>query len=194
MPSPDAAFILVDDADLHYSPSPIQTVQKQFEGFTKKQLQVAAPTCHLMGMIGAPFEREFQGLVCMNLLKDCPITNNDIINAHKIFSPDLTNISGKTACWQPDHGHTEIVDIPQKILDNQKNVTLTTNVMFVNGVTSLVSSSRNINLTTIEHFPSHTADKLGFLLHRIINVYACMGFKVQMILMDNKFEKVRDHV
>jgi hypothetical protein len=48
-----------------------------------------------MGMIGAPTEREFQSLVRLNLLKDCPITNSDIINGHKIFGPDLANLRGK---------------------------------------------------------------------------------------------------
>jgi hypothetical protein len=66
--------------------------------------------------------------------------------------------------------------------------------MFVNGVLFLVSSSRNINLTIIEHVPSRTADTLGFLLHRIINVFAQAGFTVQTILMDNEFEKVWDHI
>ena len=73
-----------------------------------------------MGMISAPSERENQGLVYMNLLKDCPITNNDIVNAHKIFGPDLANIRGKTVHQQPEHIHTEIIDIPQQILDHQK--------------------------------------------------------------------------
>jgi hypothetical protein len=66
--------------------------------------------------------------------------------------------------------------------------------MFVNNVPFLVSSSRNINLTTIEHVPQRTASKLGLLLHRIINIYARAGFTVQTILMDNEFEKVKDHV
>ena len=66
--------------------------------------------------------------------------------------------------------------------------------MFVNGVPFLVSSSRNINLTMIEHIPTCTADKLGALLHRIINVYVHAGFTVETILMDNEFEKIRDYV
>ena len=66
--------------------------------------------------------------------------------------------------------------------------------MFVNGVPFLVSSSRNIMLTTIEHAPDRKAPKLGYLIHRIMNTYARAGFNVHTILMDNEFKKNKDHV
>ncbi len=75
-----------------------------------------------------------------------------------------------------------------------KNVTLVADVIFVNSIPFLVSASRNINLITIEHAPKRTASKLGHLLQHNINVYAKAGFHVRLILMDNEFEKVRDHV
>jgi hypothetical protein len=117
-----------------------------------------------MGMIGVPTEREYQGLVSQHFLQDCPITLSDIANAHKIFGPDLVNIGGKTVRCKPEHVSTEIVEIPQRILSNQQNVTLSVDVMFVNQVRFLVSSSRNINLTTIEFIPRCSASKLGLLL------------------------------
>ncbi len=52
----------------------------------------------------------------------------------------------------------------------------------------------NINLIMIEHAPHHNAIKLGSLIHQILWIYARVGFTVQTILMDNKFEKVQDHV
>ena len=192
--NPDAAFFLVNDADLVYGKSPVPTVCQKYEGFTKRQIQQATQARRIMGMIGAPTEREFQSLVRLNLLKDCPITNNDIINAHKIFGPDLANIRGKMVRQKPKNVNIELVDIPQALVDNKKNVTLVADVMFVNGVPFLVSSSRNIMLTTIEHAPDHKALKLGYLLHRIMNTYARAGFNVHTILMDNEFEKVRDYV
>jgi hypothetical protein len=191
--NPDAAYVLVNDAELT-SPPPITTVRNNYEGFTKKQVVQATAARRLMGMIGAPTEREFQGLVRQNMIKDCPISHEDVVNAHKIFGPDLANIRGKTVRRQPAHVHTEIVAVPQEILSNQSNVTLTADIMFVNTVPFLVSSSRNINLTTIEHVPHRTANKLGSLLQRIINVYARAGFTVRTILMDNEFEKVRDYL
>jgi len=145
----DAAYLLVNDADLAFH-SPVQTVHRNYEGFTKKQVQRATLARRIMGMIGAPTEREYQGLVRQKILQECPITPSDIANAHKIFGPDLANIRGKTVRRKPEHVSTEIVKIPQHILSNQQHVTLSADVMFVNEVPFLVSSSRNINLMTIE--------------------------------------------
>jgi hypothetical protein len=66
--------------------------------------------------------------------------------------------------------------------------------MFVNSVPFLVLASRNIKLITIKHAPHRMASKIAYLLERIVRVYNRAGFTVQTILMDNKFEKVRDHV
>ncbi len=66
--------------------------------------------------------------------------------------------------------------------------------MFVNSVPFLVLASRNLNLITIEHAPQQTASKIAYLLQRIVRVYNRAGFTVQTILMDNEFEKVRNHL
>ena len=161
--NPDAAYLLVNDADLAFH-SPVQTVCHNYEGFTKKQVQCATLARRIIGMIGTPTEREYQGLVHQNLLQDCPITPSAITTAHKFFGPDLANIRGKTVRRKPEHVSTEIVEIPQQILSNQKHVTLTADVMFVNQVPFLVSSSRNIYLTMIEYVPRCSASKLGLLL------------------------------
>jgi hypothetical protein len=136
----------------------------------------------------------FQGLVPLNLLKDCPITNADITNAHKLFGPDLANTRGKKVRQKPERIWTDYVEIPCALIDLHSWVTLVADVMFVNGIPFLVSASSNINLTTIEHEPTRTASKLGYLLERIVHVYARAGFTIQAILMDNKFSKVRDHL
>ena len=159
--NPEAAFILVNDVELAFD-SPVQTNRQNYEGFTKKPIEQAVAARRLMGMIGPPSEQDFQGLVRLNLLKDCPITNTDIIHAHKFFGPDLANISGKMVRRKPEQVNTDHVDIPCAIIDVHSRVTLVAEVMFVNRVSFLVSASRNINLITIEHAPHRTATKLGY--------------------------------
>ena len=148
-----------------------------------------------MGMVATPSPRDFQGMVRLNMLKDCPITNADTTNANTIFGTDLATIRGKTVRRRPKRVITDYVNIPRELVEVNQRVTLAADVMFVNSVPFLVSVSRNINLITIEHAPSpRTATSLGSLLQRIVRVYARAGFTVQSILMDNEFEKVRDHV
>jgi hypothetical protein len=88
----------------------------------------------------------------------------------------------------------DYVDILMTLLSTNKSVTLVADIIFVNSVPFLVLASRNINLITIEHAPKRTASQLGHLLQHIINVYGQASFQVHTILMDNEFEKVRDHV
>jgi hypothetical protein len=91
------------------------------------------------------------------------------------------NIRGKTVQRNPERAEMDYVENPPDPLSFHKNMMLVTDVMFVNSVPFLVLVSGNINLITIEHAPKHhSASKLGYLLQRIINVYACAGFCVQI--------------
>jgi hypothetical protein len=147
-----------------------------------------------MSMVATPSPHDFQGLVRHNFLKDCPITPDDVDNAHKIFGPNLASIRGKTVRHSPERVVTDYVAIPRDFFEKHNCITLVADIMFVNLVPFLVSALRSLNLITIKHAPQQTASKIAYLLQRIVRVYNRAGFTVQTILMDNEFEKVRDHV
>ncbi len=46
-------------------------------------------------MIVNPTEREFSAMVREKLLANCPVTVQDVNNAHHIYGRDLVNIRGK---------------------------------------------------------------------------------------------------
>jgi hypothetical protein len=108
--NPEAAYLLVNDTDLTYPTSPssddqpipqdaqvhINTVYNNFEGYMKKQVKNAEPACRLICMVASPSEQDFQAMVHLNMLKDCPVTNNDIHAAYDIYGPDLAFIRRKT--------------------------------------------------------------------------------------------------
>ena len=154
--NPNAAFLLVNDAEVQLSPTKphVATVRTNFESFSRKQVEGATAARRLMGMVATPSPRDFEGMVRLNMLKDCPITNDDITNANKIFGTDLATIRGKTVWRRPKRVITDYVNIPRMLVDANQQVTLAADVMFVNSVPFLVSVSRNINLISIEHAPS----------------------------------------
>ncbi len=172
----------------------VNMVHNNYEGFTKKQVQHSPKACHIMLMTGVPTRRSFKHMVHLNQLQDCPITHEDFKIAHAIYGRDLANTREKTVWHKLDRVETNYVEIPLDLLSFHNKVTLVADVFFVNLVPFLISASCNINLITIEHVPKWTASQLGHLLQRIVHVYTMAGFHVQVILMDNEFEKVWDHV
>ena len=73
-------------------------------------------------------------------------------------------------------------------------MTLTSDVMFVNGMPFLITLSRRIRLLTVEHIPSRTAKQLSSSLTKIVNLYARGGFVVNVVLMHQEFGKIVDEL
>ena len=75
-----------------------------------------------------------------------------------------------------------------------KFVTLTADVMFVNGIAFLTRLSRKIRFLTMKHVTIHMDAQLSSSLKKIGRVYARVGFTVNVILMDVEFGKVTDEL
>ncbi len=85
----------------------------------------------------------------------------DIKNAHRIYGPDLANLRGKTTRTKPENVREDYVKIPRDFKELHKYVTIVADVMFVNSLPFVVTSSRGICLVTIEFLPSRTAKQLA---------------------------------
>jgi hypothetical protein len=140
-------------------------------------------------MIANPTEREFAGMVREKLLTNCPITVRNVENANQIFGPDLANLRGKITRAKLDHIRVEYARIPKDFIQLHKYVTIVADVMFVNGLPFLVTSSRGISLVTIKHLPSRTAKQLVHTLEQVFMIYGSAGFVVQTAMMDMEFNK-----
>jgi hypothetical protein len=140
----------------------VQTVAKNFEGYTKRDVELAIKAIrHLQGMLGGPVRADYEGMVREKLTDDCPNSLNDLKNALKIFEPDLAGLRGRTVRRKPERVETEIVAIPREFVQLHKFVVLTVDVMFVSGVPLLLTRSRGVQLITVEYLPRRTAKIIG---------------------------------
>ncbi len=169
----------------------VNTVADNYEGYTKREVLKAHEARRLQRMIGCPSDRDFTGMVRERLLANCPVATSDVQNAHTIFGPDLAGLRGKTVRRKPEHVVTDYVAIPRDFLARHHNVTLTGDVMFVNGLPFFITQSRGINLVTIEFATTRTAQNLSKLLSRVVTLYATAGFKDQTVLMDMEFQPLQ---
>ena len=170
----------------------VQTVRGNMEGFTKREVEEARKACEAQAMLGHPTDHDFLGMVRGGMISNCPVTANAVKNVHQIFGPDLAGIRGRTVMRPPESVTTNYVQIPRAILERHQLVTLAVDVMFVNGVTFLVSVARGLNLVTAEFTPSRTAARLAAGITRMIDLYARGEFQVGTVLMENEFEKLRN--
>jgi hypothetical protein len=83
------------------------------------------------------------------------------------------------------------MQIPRDFVELHKYVTLVAGIMFVKGLSFLVTSSRGLSLLTIEHLPLRTGKHLVHTLKRVFRIYATAVFVIQTALMDMEFEKLR---
>ena len=148
--------------------------------------------CKLQEMVVHPTEESFKHMVSPKLLNHCPIKVEDVTNAKTILGSDLTGVRGKTVRHKPDRVEMELTQIPRDLYELHKFVTLTEDVIFVNGIEFLTTLSRKIKFLAVEHIPPHTAEHIRSLLTKIVNIYTRGGFLVRVVLIDMDFEKVAD--
>ena len=170
----------------------IETVRKNFEGYTKKQIEKAILAREVQAMTGHYPDKKFKRMVSSKSVKNCPVSVNDVTNARAIFGPNLDRLGGATTRQRPVRVEPGYIGIPRSIFERHRLVTLTADVMFVNGIPFLVTLSRDIRLFTCEHVPCRTAAQLSESLVKVLWLYARGGFRVNTIMMDMEFEKVRD--
>ena len=64
-----------------------------------------------MHLLGFPSERDFDNMVCSNIIVNCPVTLDDMKNAKLIFGPDITLLKGKPVRHNPARVITDYVKI-----------------------------------------------------------------------------------
>ena len=170
----------------------IQTVRDNYEGFTKWDVLDAKLARRAQAMIGHPTDSTFKAMVSHKLLRNCTVKPLHVANADIMFGTDLSGVRGRTVRTKPERVETDEVEIPRDFYVLNRFVTLTADVMFVNGIAFLTTLSRKIRLTTVEHVPSRTAEQLSSSLTKIVQLYAKAGFTVRTTLMDMEFEKVAE--
>ena len=168
----------------------VTTVQDNLQGYSKKQVEGAKKARELQAMVGHPSTRDFEKMVHANLIANCPITENNIAITNAIFGGYLAGIRGKTTRRKPEQVKTDDVKIPREFMTVHKFVTLIADVIFVNNLAFVVTFARGIGLITVEFTPTHTATQLAHNLNKVIQLYEQAGFKIQIILMGMKFDKV----
>jgi len=82
-------------------------------------------------------------------------------------------------------------DLPEGMLEEHGNFTLTVDIMYINKIPSIIALSRAIRFGTIEMIKDGRKSTIIMSLEQVINTYHGRGFKIGHILADRQFECIR---
>ena len=73
------------------------------------------------------------------------------------------------------------------MIENNKMVTLTVDIMFLNQIPFIIMYGREIGLTTIDWILNRTGKQLADNIKKVLQLYYKASFIVQTIIMDMEF-------
>jgi hypothetical protein len=79
----------------------VTTVTENKSGYTQRQFERAKEARRLYHIVGTPTVENFKSLLRMNVIKDCPVTTEDVNIAEKIFGKDISSLKGKSTRRKP---------------------------------------------------------------------------------------------
>lgn len=179
----------INDNPLKHT-SLINTVANNMDGYTTRQIRQAKLARETMKKLGFPSDEDYKWIVRTGIIKNCPVTVEDITTATDIFGPDLHSLKGKTTWRQPPAVQVEHVDVPQQIYDRNKDVVLVTDFMFIQGLPFLVTLSTNLNLIALEYSSKLESANIVKGTGKAIQIYVNKGMRVITAMTDLQFDPV----
>ena len=135
-------------------------------------------------MVGTPYPSDFKHMLRGQSIKNCPVTNEDIVVDHKIFGTNTHSLEVKTTRGKAHAVIHDFVAIPKKITELHKNVVLTADIVFISKLAFILTLSRQLCFGKIQYVRSRKNSILVNALKKVISLYTTRGLNVQSILMD----------
>jgi hypothetical protein len=124
----------------------------------------------------------------MNAIKNCPVTENDVDLAIKIYGPSLASLKGKTTRHKPIPVVEDMVFIPPELINAQREVELQIDTMFVDGMgfpyNDIVPDTVPNGIVGTQRFAGSYQEQLEIVLA----FFKRAGLRVTRICADQEFK------
>jgi hypothetical protein len=119
-------------------------------------------------------------------------TTNDVNLATKAYGPDVSGIKGKTTRKRPTTVESNIVEIPDELLEIQQDIKMSIDGMTVNSLKFLTAILHDLHYRTAQYVANPDVNVYKTCMDELLTIYKRGGFKITDIHCDNEFRKAMD--
>ncbi|KAL7577185.1 hypothetical protein ACA910_003520 [Epithemia clementina (nom. ined.)] len=170
----------------------VETIEENKRMFTPRQVKRAKTAQALYYAIGTPSLKDFKMIVQSNVIRNSPVTVEDIDLAEQIFGPDIGSLKGKSTRQRPTPIVNDYIEIPSELILQHEDVQLCIDTMFINGLPFLTTISRQIMYRTACYLQQQSMDHYWSALKDVFRIYNAAGFRITKIHADNGFRTLRE--
>ncbi len=155
--------------------------------FTKRQIHGANLVHNFQAGLAFPSNSDMKWGIQSNLIKDCPVTDKDMGTAIKVWGPNIAMLKGKTVRMIPPRVRQDVIEIPKKIRELHKDVTLAIDIFCVNKIPFFITYSLVICFLSVMHLSNRKTLTIFDALKSMCSYYFQQGFQIVFIKGDGEF-------
>ena len=146
----------------------ISTVTKNKKGYTIRQFERTKGARKLYHIVGTPTMENFKLLLQTNIIKNCPVTVEDVNIVDQIFGPDMSSLKGKSTRRKPNPVRKDLIEIPKELIKKHKDIELCMDTMYVNGSGMLTAIDKTIKCRNLVPMDTKQHDEYYRALDKIL--------------------------
>jgi hypothetical protein len=139
-------------------------------------------------------EQDIIAMLNGNVIKNCPLTADDVRIFFRIYGGLEGAIKGKTTRKTPQVLNVEenTTSVPRSIKEENSQVVLSIDIFFIQGSPFFTSISRNLMFTTASTLKNRKKAKVYKAIQGVIGFYAMHDYYVKTVLADNEFGTLKE--
>ena len=165
----------------------LNTSEENFKFLSKRQQGKVKMARKLYHTMGTPAVDGLKAIIRMNIIRNNIVTTADVNLATKVFGLDIGSIKGKTTRIKPTPVVRNIVEIPDVLLELQKDLTLLLDGMKINSLKNLTTISHNLMYRTAQYVQLNNATNYESCMDEIMAIYNRRIFTIKEIHLSKTF-------
>ena len=128
------------------------------------------------------------------MIKDCPVTVEDINIAEDIWGKDIAYLKGKSTRSRPTPVRIDTIEIPVELKMKHKEITLCIDTMYINGFGFLTAIGHPLYYRSCVPVENGTDQEYYKALDNILRVYNSEDYVIKVIECKGEYKSMIDRV